>query len=461
MSRRFYTSDDIEKLHARGLKELVIEQNDVVLDLAKDAAARYNITIRSVTTETAVTAVSPEERRTSPYNIEMWRREFPILEKGIHLANCSQSPQSFRVRRAIEEYLDHWNDVGMDWERWMEDVDESKAEFARLIHADPSEIAMLTSVSQATASIASSLDASGKRNKVVATEAEFPTVIHVWRAHQRYGFDLELVPVVNGEIDIAAYEKIIDERTLITSVPQVYYQNGFKQDIATICEIAHQKGSLFYVDAYQCLGTEPVDVKSMDIDMLSSGNLKYLLGLPGSAYLYVKKELIPYLTPSATGWFGQENPFAFDISSFQYASDARRFDTGTPSVITAYAAKAGMEMINQVGVQNIKTWVDELSAYTIQELQKRGLKTTSPVDISKKGPTTAISVPGPHVVEAELKKRDVVASARGPIIRFAPHFFVTRLDIDRALDALEDVLRDIKNKKIRVGCSDGGIIRHL
>jgi selenocysteine lyase/cysteine desulfurase len=460
MNRRFYTSNDIEELRAKGVKELVVEQNDVVLDLAKDAAARYNINIRSVTAEAAVAAVSPELRRTSPYDIETWRREFPILEKGVHLANCSQSPQSVRVRRAIEEYLDHWNDVGMDWEQWVEDVDESKAEFAKLIHADPSEIAMLTSVSQATASIASSLDASGKRNRVVATEAEFPTVIYVWTAHQRYGLDLELVPVVNGEIDIAAYEKIIDERTLITSVPQVYYQNGFKQDIAAICEIAHRKGSLFYVDAYQCLGTEPVDVKSTDIDILASGNLKYLLGLPGSAYLYVKKELIPYLKPSATGWFGQENPFAFDIFNFQYAGDARRFDTGTPSVITAYAAKAGMEIINQVGVENIKAWVDELSAYTIQELQKRGLKTTSPIDISKKGPTTAISVPSPHVVEAELKKRGVVASARGPIIRFAPHFFVTRLDIDRALDALEDVLRDIKNKKIRVGCSDGGTVRH-
>jgi len=446
MSRKFYTSDDIEKFHAKGVKELAIEQDDIVLDLAKDAAARYNITIRSVAAEAAVASVSPERRRASPYDIETWRREFPILEHGVHLANCSQSPQSVRVRRAVQGYLDHWDDVGMDWERWMEDVDESKAEFAKLIHADPSEIAMLTSVSQATASIASSLDASGKRNKVVATEAAFPTVIFVWKAHQRHGLDLELVPVVDGEIDIAAYEKIIDERTLITSVPQVYYQNGFKQDIAAICEIAHRKGSLFYVDAYQCLGTEPVDVKSMDIDMLASGNLKYLLGLPGSAYLYVKKELIPYLKPSATGWFGQENPFAFDISSFQYASDARRFDTGTPSVITAYAAKAGMEIINQVGVENIKTWVDELSAYTIQELQKRGLTTTSPVDISKKGPTTAISVPDPHGVESELKKRGVVASARGPIIRFAPHFFVTHLDIDRALDELEDVLRNIKNK---------------
>jgi selenocysteine lyase/cysteine desulfurase len=257
---------------------------------------------------------------------------------------------------------------------------------------------------------------------------------------------LEFVPVENGQIDLAAYEKIVDEKTLITSIPYVYYQNGFKQDLGAICEIAHRKGSLLYVDAYQGLGTEPLDVKALDIDMLGTGNLKYLLGMPGSAYLYVKKDLVPHLKPMATGWFGQENPFAFDIHNFQYASDARRFDTGTPSIINAYAAKAGIEILNEVGLQNIKIWIDELSRYTLQELEKRGLKTTSPKDIRKKGPSTSIIVPDPHAVEAKLKKRGIVASARGPIIRYAPHFFVTREDIDRALDALEEVLREMGSK---------------
>lgn len=443
MSRKFYTSEDIEKLKIKDVKEIIVDEDDVVMEFAREAAARYGIkiTIRSAAVE------EPKEERDGkirpPYDIQMWRKQFPILENGIHLANCSQSPQSLRVRSAIEGYLDNWNEVGMNWEEWIEAVDVSKAEFAKIINAHTSEIAMHTSVSQATYSIASSLDYSGRRNKVVVTEAEFPTVIHVWTASQRLGYNLEFVPLTNGEIDIAAYEKIIDEKTLITTIPHVYYQNGFKQDIAAICEIAHKKGSLLYVDAYQCLGAEPVDVKAMDIDMLSSGNLKFLLGLPGSAYLYVKKELMPYMRPMATGWFGQENPFAFDIYNFQYANDARRFDTGTPSIITAYAARAGMEIINEVGVKNIKSWIDEVSRHTFQELERRNLETTSPKDISKKGPTTAIVVPDPHTVETKLKKRRVVASARGPILRLAPHFFITREDIDRALDSLEDVLQEM------------------
>jgi selenocysteine lyase/cysteine desulfurase len=390
--------------------------------------------------------VGKEGKIRPPYDIEMWRKQFPILENGIHLANCSQSPQSLRVRSAVQEYLNNWNEAGMNWEGWMEAVNESKAEFAKIINANVSEIAMHTSVSQATYSIVGSLDYSGKRNKVVVTEADFPTVVQIWTASKRLGFQLEFVPLVNGEIDINSYQKIIDEKTLITSIPQVYYQNGFKQDIAAICEIAHSKGSLFYVDAYQCLGSDPVDVKAMDIDFLSSGNLKYLLGMPGSAYLYIKKDIIPYMKPMATGWFGQENPFAFDIYNFQYANDARRFDSGTPSIITAYGAKAGMEIINEVGPANIKSWIDELSRYTFIKLDERGLETTSPRDINKKGPTTAIAVPDPHAVEEELKKKGVVASARGPIIRYAPHFFVTYEDIDQALDALEEVLKEMGAK---------------
>jgi selenocysteine lyase/cysteine desulfurase len=173
--------------------------------------------------------------------------------------------------------------------------------------------------------------------------------------------------------------------------------------------------------------------------------LKYLLALPGSAYIYLKKELFPYFLPMSTGWFAQEYPFAFDVHHFQYAGIGRRLESGTPPIVTAYAAKAGMEIINEVGVENIKRWVDELSRYTIQEVEKRGLETTSPKDIRKKGPTTSIVVPDPHGVEERLRERGIVASARGPIIRFAPHFFVTREDIDQALDALEDVLHETGN----------------
>jgi selenocysteine lyase/cysteine desulfurase len=375
------------------------------------------------------------------FDIQAWRSQFPILERAVHLANCSQSPQSLRVRKAVDDYLDDWKENAINWDKWMADVSASKEEFARLINGRPGEVSMHASASRAINSVASSFDYASRRNKVVVTEADFPTVIFIWKACLRLGIDLEIVPVVDGEIDPSFYERAIDERTLLTCIPQVYYQNGFKQDIAMIAGIAHKKGSLIFVDAYQALGTETVDVKAMDIDMLVSGNLKYLLGMPGSAFLYVREDLIPRMKPTATGWLGQEEPFAFNIHDFRYAGDARRFDTGTPIVAAAYAAREGMRIINEVGVARIKPWIDELSRHALREIDKRGLETTSPRDVAKKGAITSIPVPSPDAVEAELKKRGILVSARGTVVRLAHHFFVTTEDIDRALDNLEDILR--------------------
>jgi selenocysteine lyase/cysteine desulfurase len=322
----------------------------------------------------------------------------------------------------------------------MEEVHFSKQEFARLVGASHNEVSMHGSASQAISAVASSFDYSGKRNKVVVTEADFPTVVFIWKAFKRLGVELEIVPVVDGQIDPASYERYIDERTLLTCIPQVYYQNGFKQDIALIAEIAHKKGALVFVDAYQALGTEPVDVRRMDIDILVSGNLKYLLGMPGSAYLFVKEELVPAMKPTATGWFGQENPFSFNIRDFRYAGDARRFETGTPIVVAAYAAREGMRIINEIGVSKITSWVDELSRYVIHEIERRGFETTSPQDIAKKGAITSVPVPSPGEVEARLKQRGIIVSARGPVVRLAHHFFVTPEDIDRALDSMEEIV---------------------
>ncbi len=383
-----------------------------------------------------------------PYDIDAWRKKFPLLQKVIHVANCSQSPQSEMTRKAAEDYLESWNRDGMDWDRWMEEVALAKAGFARLIGADPSEIAVGTSVSQITSAVASSLSFRGDRNKVVLTDAEFPTVGHVWLAQQKYGADIAFIPLKEGRIDPDDYDTYVDERTLITSICDVYYYNGFKQDLKKIIPKIHTRGSLVYVDAYQGLGTHPIDVKALNVDFLASGNLKYLLGIPGIAFLYVKQELVESLQPAFTGWFGQENPFAFDVHRLDFARDARRFDNGTPPVMAAYIARAGMKTINDVCVENIQAWTDRLSRHCIDGALNRGLDVASPRDIGMKGPNTAIRVPGDsHDVEIMLRKKHVIASARADAIRIAPHFFTRLEDIDHTLDCLSGILTEKRNAK--------------
>lgn len=377
------------------------------------------------------------------YDIEAWRRRIPLLGKAIAMNACSQGPQLDVTRQAADAYLDSWNEAGMDWDAWMDETYQAKAEFARLINASADEIAVFSSVSAATAGLAGALDFSGSRRTVVVTEAEFPSVGQVWLAHQKYGFAIDWVPVRDGMVHLDDYDPVLSGRTLVVSACHGYYQNGFKQDLGAVARKVHDAGAMVYVDAYQTLGTCPVDVKALDIDFLAAGTLKYLLGVPGIAFMYVKPELLDRLHPAATGWFGREDPFSFDVKGLDWASTAARFDAGTPPVINAYISRAGMSVINEVGSENIEAWTTHLSRRLIEGGRARGFVLHGQDDPTRKSPSTAFICPGDsHRIEALLRARGVIASARGPVIRLAPHFYSTMEECDLALDALQAVFEE-------------------
>jgi selenocysteine lyase/cysteine desulfurase len=355
--------------------------------------------------------------------------------------NCSQAPQTRATREAAEAYLESWREDGMDWDRWMGEVEAARASFAGLIHADPNDVAICTSVSQATSSLASAFDFRGGRKKVVVTEGEFPTVGQVWTAQERRGAELSWVPARDGLIPLEGYEGVLDEETLLVSACQAYFQSGFKQDIGAIVAMAREVGALVYVDAYQSLGTEPLDVQGLDVDFLSSGALKFLMGVPGIAFLYVKPSLSEGLEPGVTGWFGRENPFSFDPRDRSWAQGARRFDTGTPPIFEAYVARAGMDLLQEVGLEKIGQWTRVLSRALTDGGRARGLKLLGTDDPARKAPTTAFLVPGDsHEVEEAMRERGIIVSARGPAVRLAPHFYSTLDDVNAALDALTDIV---------------------
>jgi len=346
------------------------------------------------------------------------------------------------TRAAAEDYLESWSQDGMDWDRWMGEVEASRISFSRLINASPDEVSVCVSVSQATSSVASALDFSGSRRKVAVTEGEFPTVGHVWKAQERHGAVLTWVPARDGIIPLRGYQDTLDEDTLIVSACHGYYQTGFKQDLSEIVAQARGVGALVYVDAYQTLGSCPLDVKKLDLDFLASGNLKFLMGIPGIAFLYVKPSVAEELEPTITGWGGRENPFAFDVKDLSWAPVARRFDTGTPPIFEAYVARAAMDFLGEIGLAPIQSWTEELSKALIEGGKARGLRLLGSEDPLEKAPTTAFIVEGDsHVLEAKMRDRGVLASARGPAIRLAPHFYSTLADVEVALDALAEVLR--------------------
>jgi selenocysteine lyase/cysteine desulfurase len=372
-------------------------------------------------------------------SLDRFRSRFPILEHKIHLANCSQGPLSIDVREALERYQQSLIDQGMDWEVWMGEVQAARTEFAHLIGAEPEDVAVLSCVSDCISAIAGCLPIQGRR-RVVTTVDEFPTVGHGWLAAAGHGrAEVRFVRSTDGFYPPELVEPHMGVETALLSVHLVSYNSAARQDILALAELAHAHGAYLLVDAYQALGTLSFDVRRHEVDILVCGNLKYLLGLPGIAFMYVRPGLSDELRPAATGWFGRVNPFNFDPTHLDFASGARRFDMGTPPIAAAYAALAGMRLVREAGVDQIERHVQELSRQVIAGALERGFEVASSHDVTRKGASTALRF-GERSADLEhrLKERGIIVSARGDVLRIAPHLFTTPADIIVALDALAE-----------------------
>lgn len=357
------------------------------------------------------------------------RKSFPLLEKKIQLSSCSQSALHIGVKKEIQNYMDSWEYEGMDWEYWMGVCEEARAKFAKLINAEPHEISIVSSVSHAISSILTSLSPVGNKKDILLSTNDFPCIGHVALSQNELN-------VIHTEPEIENYKSLICKNTLLTSVPHVSYYNGEIFDLNEVSTLTKTNNSYLFVDAYQSAGQIDIDVKSLDIDFLTAGMQKYLLGIPGIAFLYVKKDIAEKLTPRVTGWFGQKNPFLFDGRNVEYANGAIRFDTGTFPMINGFAANKALDIILKTGVSNIQTYLRELSEFAINYSLSKDLEVASPLDVQKKGSNTAIKIVNASLMEKELRKEGILVSARNDVIRIAPHFYNTKEDIKKAIDTI-------------------------
>ncbi len=371
------------------------------------------------------------------FPFEAQRALFPILARRVQLSSCSQSALATPVSDAITRYMASWSEKGMDWGGWAVVLDQAKAEFARLIGADAADIAVMSCVSDLASSVGNCLTFDADRNGIVLGEIDFPSLGHVWLAQQARGATVRFVePDAAGEIALEDYARAINARTRLVSISQVSYSNGFKQDVAAIAQLARAHGALLFVDAYQSMGAMQIDVVRDGIDMLVCGAQKYLLGCPGIAFMYMRRDLAEQLKPVNTGWFGRVNPFAFDIRTLDYAEGARRFDTGTPPYINGAAACAGMAILNTLDMGQVEAHIEQLSEVTLREAARHGLPIASPLDPRRKGSNTAIRVNDSAGVERRMAQAGYIVSARGAVIRIAPHFYNTEHDVAGAVAAL-------------------------
>lgn len=379
--------------------------------------------------------------------LDEFRARFPIFGHAVYVNSCSQGALSLDVQAALEAFIESWHSAGSPWDRWVGEVERLRTAFAASIGADADEIAVMPSASTAIAAIATALAFDSPRRGIALGEFEFPTMAHVWLAQQRRGATIDWVPAHGETLPIAAYEARIDERTLVVPAAHVCFRNGYRLDVPALAALCRGRGAYLMLDDYQHTGTGPLDVHALGVDFMVTGALKYLLGPAGIAFLYVRRELVGRLEPLSTGWFGRVDPFAFSLDRLDWAPSARRFEAGSPPVPNAYAAAAGLELLNRLGPAAIEAQVSRLVERLVTGARQRGFAVATPERRERRGPLVVVRATDAAALVRRFEARGIVASARGTGLRVSFHAYNSDGDVDAVLDALDAnaalVARDI------------------
>ncbi len=380
-----------------------------------------------------------------PLDPDLWRDRFPILGNTNYLVSHSLGAMPASVYDKLREFADQWAERGVRaWSEgwWSSPVDVGNV-LGRLMNAPKDSVVMHQNVSVIQSIVASALEFSGKRNKVVYTDQNFPTNMYVWEGCKRRGARIEMVPTDGITVDTARLLAAIDEETVIVPVSHVCFKSHFLQDAKAICKRAREVGALVLLDTYQSLGTVPVDVQDLGVDMVCGGSVKWLCGGPGAGYLYVRPDLVGRFEPAITGWAAHAAPFAFETGPQRYVAGIQRMLHGSPSVASFYQATAGYEIVLEVGVAAIREHSLAMTRGLWENLEDRGFTIHSPPDASRRGGTLTVSLHesenGPAFVKA-LEARGILVDHRPSAgIRVSPHFYNLEEELEEFAEALSDL----------------------
>ena len=389
-----------------------------------------------------------------------WRDRFPILESSNYLVNHSLGAMPRGVFDKLQAFAEQWATRGVrSWtEGWWDAPVVTGNLLGKIMNAPKDTVVMHQNVSVIQSIVASALDFSGPRNKVVYTDQNFPTNMYVWEGLRREG--AEIVCVESDDTGIVPTERLlaaIDEQTLIVPISHVCFRSSFLQDAAAICARAREVGALVLLDTYQSLGTVPVDVQALGVDMVCGGSVKWLLGGPGAGYLYVSKAVQERLKPRITGWAAHADPFAFEVGAQRYTEGPMAWLNGSPGVAACVQASAGYETILEVGVEPIRTWSVHLLELLREDLLGRGFELFGPALPGTRGGTLTVALHedenGPAFVKA-LEARGILVDHRPQAgVRVSPHFYTLEDELREFAAAMGELRQGSKWKEHLAGAA--------
>lgn len=377
--------------------------------------------------------------------MEHWRQEFPILADRVYLQNNALGATPRGIKRMLDRYAEElWSHGEAGWKIWYPWVLEAADRAGRLIGAPPGSVTLDSGVTEFVHRFASALSFKGTRRRVVCSELDFPSIGYAWQGWARHGAELVVVPSPDGVVaPPETFYDAIDERTLVVSLSLATYCSGALLDIKAIARRAHEVGALVLVDAFQAFGVVPIDVIDLDVDVLISGTRKFAMGSGESAFMYVRRELIPTLEPVMVGWSAHRDPMAF-APDFEYAPDARRFAMGTPLILPHYVASVGWDILEEIGLDRIREQSLRLTSRVIEHADDMGLEVATPRSGHERGGIVCLKFPGAAEVTAALNQRGFCCSYRPASgLRVGPHFYNTIDEVDRFMEALSSVRKDV------------------
>jgi len=363
-----------------------------------------------------------------------YRDRFPILADTVYLINHSLGAMPAAAEERLAEYARTWKTRGIRaWaEGWWEMPLTVGDQIARIIGAPPGSVVMHQNVTIAEAIVLSCFPLRPPRYRIVYEEGNFPSVRYLYQSQR--AAEVHVVPEGESAVDA------IDERTLLVPIQHVLFKTAEIQDVEAIVRRAHEVGAYVVLDAYQSAGTVPLDVTALGVDFAVGGSVKWLCGGPGAGWLYVRPDLAERLEPVLVGWQAHARPFAFE-PELEYAPGVARFLTGTPNVPALYAATAGYDLIEEIGVERIRANSLHQTELLTRRLDAAGFEVTSPRDSARRGGTVTVRTPGFEGVQKELAERAILCDFRPETgLRLGPHYYTTDEELERAVAQIAEIV---------------------
>ncbi len=371
-------------------------------------------------------------------DIQKIRSEFPVTKKWIYLNHAAVAPLSRSAATAMRRTLRDAEENGMAFiEDWQTTYERTRRVAAQLVGARPSEIALLKNTTEGLITVANGIAWQPGDNIVIA-RGEFPANVYPWLNLERRGVKIHWVEERAGRLLLGDFAAAIDANTRALSVSSVEFFSGFRNDLKQLGDLCAKNNILFIVDAIQSLGAFPLDVEEFGIDALCADAHKWLLGPEGAAIFYCARRSMSKIKTTSIGWASVESAYDFLNYDTTLHSDARRFENGTLNTVGIAGMRASIELLLEVGIDNIAKRILHLTDFLCAGLSRRGYTTLSSRYADDRSGIVSFRHPDKPTAQllVALRQAHVICTERGDHIRLSPHFYNTEDEIDSALAAL-------------------------